>query len=280
MNHDRGANQNDQTEERNALSRIDDRTLRRYLLGQLGLEDSAHLEDLFFSNDEVFRRLEYAEEELMEEYVGDTLGDTDRASFESHFLSTEQRKNRLEAIGDLHRHAQLQDEKPLSTWEVCREFFRFSPPALKLSLAAAALIAIILPAGLGLQLVRNNREYSELQARTHIASLLLQPQLRSGGAAPTLRIAEGANLARLELELEGSDYSRFRAAILDVEGTEVLRFGNVTPTLTDNRVKISIDLPVFSLQAGDYLVELEGAAEGGDFEPVKTYGFRVIFESQ
>ena len=77
-----------------------DYTLRRYLLGDEGLETLEEIEQAALADDHVSEMLEVAEDELIEAYVRGELGEIDKRKFESEFLRGERRriKMRLSAV--------------------------------------------------------------------------------------------------------------------------------------------------------------------------------------
>lgn len=84
-------------------SQNDEPILRAYLLGELAPEEQKKIEErLLFDNDYV-ELLLIIEEELMDSYLRDTLGKTERNEFESYFLSTPDRRRKLKMAKALSR---------------------------------------------------------------------------------------------------------------------------------------------------------------------------------
>jgi len=79
----------------------DDSLLRRYLLRDLGLEDVQEVERRIFFEDGFFQRADMVETELVEEYVRGALSEPERRKFESHYLSTAERRNQVQLTRDL-----------------------------------------------------------------------------------------------------------------------------------------------------------------------------------
>jgi CHAT domain-containing protein/tetratricopeptide (TPR) repeat protein len=69
--------------------------LRRYLLGQLDDQTAEAFEKEFLLKDEIFDELLAAEDELIEDYLAETLTVEDRRALENHFLSTPDRLDQL-----------------------------------------------------------------------------------------------------------------------------------------------------------------------------------------
>lgn len=77
------------------MSFITDNDIRSYLLGTLADAPRERIEDTLLIGDEGLVRLEMAEEDLIEEFLDGELDSEQRALFESHFLCTSARKEKL-----------------------------------------------------------------------------------------------------------------------------------------------------------------------------------------
>ena len=75
---------------------INDKTIVRYLLGELSEEEQAKIEEQYFVDDEYFEQLVAIEDDLIDSYVKGELSPLERERFEKHFLNSPQRRQRLE----------------------------------------------------------------------------------------------------------------------------------------------------------------------------------------
>jgi hypothetical protein len=73
----------------------DERTLRRYLLGQLAGSELESVEERLFANEEFWEALCLVEDDLIDAFVRGELRGADRARFESHFLTSARRRERV-----------------------------------------------------------------------------------------------------------------------------------------------------------------------------------------
>ena len=69
---------------------------RRFLLGEMEENERAEFEGKFILDEEVFENLRVAEDELIEDYVRGTLSAAEKSSFETNFLTTQKRRERVE----------------------------------------------------------------------------------------------------------------------------------------------------------------------------------------
>lgn len=73
-----------------------ERVIRQYLLGELPEEEQTQLEEQYFADDSLYSELRIIERDLIDSYVGGKLSSADHKRFESHFLLSPQRRQRVE----------------------------------------------------------------------------------------------------------------------------------------------------------------------------------------
>jgi hypothetical protein len=74
----------------------DDRLLTRYLLGALPVEDAERLDELCIADEEVATRLHAIENDLVDAYVRGEVSGEDLGHFESFYLASPQRRQKVE----------------------------------------------------------------------------------------------------------------------------------------------------------------------------------------
>jgi hypothetical protein len=135
----------------------DEEELRRYLLGKLSPDEMDNLEERFFEDGDLFETLSIVEDELIEDYVKDELSATDRLKFETKFLTSKNRKEKLnnaraaqvyvarvknlEAKPVAEQSLKTESER-LSFWQKLKAFVLPEGPMLGLAMAATVLIAV------------------------------------------------------------------------------------------------------------------------------------------
>ncbi len=129
------------------MSTVPDReTLARYVLGTLGDEDVAAVDDFLFLGEDGEDTLRVVEDELIEAYLAETLPAPDRTAFEARFRSSDTLRARL----DFHRALleRLDDEsaappvQPVATVSWIGALRR--PLVLGLAAAAAITLAVVI----------------------------------------------------------------------------------------------------------------------------------------
>ena len=110
-----------------------------------------------------------------------------------------------------------------------------------------------------------------------IVSLILAPPLRGAGQIPTISIAPGTNLVATQLQLEASDYSVYRVALMDPGNNQTLwRSGNLKPGTKGKRKAIGVTFPAGLLKPQNYMLRVAGIPAAGDSEIVGDYPFKVV----
>ena len=130
-----------------------DELLSRYLLGSLTEEENRRIEEQYFADDELFDRLRLTESELIEKYIQDELGSEERGQFESYFLQSRERGERVEfarALMDcVTKHTLAAQpyasarEVKASRWESIVNSFHTRERRFVFSMALATLLILI-----------------------------------------------------------------------------------------------------------------------------------------
>lgn len=154
---------------------INDELIVRYLLGDLPEERQTEIEDRAFQDEQYLRDILAAESDLIDEYVRGELTDSARRQFESRFLSSAERRQKVEFARALARvtpeFAVIEKSiRPASvpagvSWtSAVAAFLRGLNVAAKFSLAAAALLVVIGGSWLIAERLRLRAELSGLRA--------------------------------------------------------------------------------------------------------------------
>jgi hypothetical protein len=132
---------------------------------------------------------------------------------------------------------------------------------------------------------RLEQEMSELRAGLSasdgagrkILSMILQPgTFRDSGGGGTATIGPGVQGLRLQLDLEQTGYSIFRAELVSAEGTVIWRQKNLRIRRIADQRAVVVQVPVRLLPAGDYVMELTGLNSIGRYDQVASYQMRIL----
>jgi len=167
----------------------EDLLLKRFLLGELPEGERGEVEERLFSDPEYFRLFRAAEEELTDEYIYGDLDAVERGRFERYFLTTPERRESLRVaralkqyisrnahaagladaagIEDAATHADTNARADAVLRPEKKSFFDFlRAPALRFSLAAAAVLIVAVGAWFLTRTSLRDRQDPTLQANT------------------------------------------------------------------------------------------------------------------
>ena len=165
----------------------EDLLLKEFLLGGLSRGERDEVEERLFADPEYFRQFRAAEDDLTDEYLYGDLDADERERFETYFLSTPERreslrvaralkqyitKNAVAPAGELADAAELADAParanvvPVLRPEKKSFFDLLRAPALRFSLAAAAVLIVALVLWLLLRTTLRDRPDPALKANT------------------------------------------------------------------------------------------------------------------
>ena len=150
-----------------ASEQHDEKSMVRYLLGDLPAEEEARIEDRAFADRDYMGALDAAEADLIDAYVRGELSQAERRGFENRFLTSPQRRRKVEFARSLARiaDATAAEEgvilKPPSARLSLLGMLRGWNPALQFGLGLAALVAV---AGASWFMVENRSIRSQMAA--------------------------------------------------------------------------------------------------------------------
>jgi len=150
-------------------------TLRRYLLGELSPEDQLSLELELMTDNHTFEQLSVAEDELVEEYLEDSLSPREKERFETHFLSTPERRQALKLTKALRRYvAAHKRASKVPFWESLLALLHLQPAFLKHALSAVIVLAVVGGAWSARQAWRSSQEIAQLRSQQTTTQVQLQ----------------------------------------------------------------------------------------------------------
>lgn len=129
----------------------DERLMRRYLLGELGEEESDRLQAVYFTDKRFFDHLLSVEDDLVDSYVRGELPEAERARFEQRLLNTRGQRHRVDCARLLERAASdrpaVVASKPsyeTSWWRSIHEWLSNLNNPRIFSFGAVALVAVVI----------------------------------------------------------------------------------------------------------------------------------------
>jgi hypothetical protein len=153
---------------------INEELIARYLLGELSEEEQVRLEDLAFSDREFLQEILAVESDLIDEYARGELSDSRRRQFESRFLTSAERRQKVEFARAFAKvvpeGATERAVRPVvvdlstSWWDSLKSLLSNFNPPVKFAMAAAVLMLGIGLWWLAAETIRLRAQIAELQA--------------------------------------------------------------------------------------------------------------------
>lgn len=274
------------------LETKDQERIRAYLLGRIAQADLPDLEQQLLVDAAFYEELSIVEDELIDEYIHGELPTSDRESFDSHFMSAPERREKLRFARALKKHVSaFETEQPYDDQasEAASDraasiaepppkkspFFSFLPfqsPVVSYALAAAILLMFVGVAWVVFRNV-NPRPSGEVMAVT------LTPGLTREVNEEFKKISISQNVGRVDLKLQipGTDsYSRYRAELHEARGGKKFEANDLIASQTGITGVVTLPVAAQLLTNGDYYVKLSGLTPANEYEDVERYSFRVV----
>ncbi len=278
--------------------------IRNYLLGDLAKEDLQMVEQRIMTDRAWFELLGPYEDELIEDYLDRNLSRHEQERFESYFLSTPQRQERLRFARALNRYA-IEQALHATEPEDGQMFFSRSArrPAVfprpqqtyrRLPLAGAMLAAVI---GLALLVISriipfhnpatlsallSDHPANQMQASVTPSEVQnpveLEPgQYREVGQVAVIELTSRATEGLLKLRLTEIQGEVFQPVLQTAEGTEIATLDQLKArSLPDGRV-VLVRFPAGRISGNvTYRLQLNAVDQQGHLEEVGRYYFKIV----
>jgi len=271
--------------------------VREFLLG-LSLDDfDTQVEDGILNGTIDAGQVRLIEDELIDEFLFGSLSPEEQKAFTTHFLCSEDRKQRLVLARQLIHYAKnhpsatpstyLAKPRPRFWWQ--HLFWRWTAVT---AMACSVLLAVLL----GIQLARSIRETQAAtdaqneadrlraalaQSRSHslesVPSLELSPERVRGFDAvpgPVLHLSSRSEFVWIRLQLPAPPEGSFREELIGEAGKSLWK-QELPAANKESSIRSDLAIPASLFSPGDYLIRLEEASPTGTFEETATYAFRV-----
>lgn len=296
------------------MNPLPENTCRRFLLGIAGEEEENRVEDAVLAGELDASSLLDAEDGLIDDYLLKSMTHEERHGFTTHFLSTEDRRQRLAFAAALMEYARKQPAEGLSAsrkpawYNSIRAVLSWKQTAL---LAAAASVLLAALAGFQqVQLRRQGQIASEAQNEvTRLRTALdsgnseaAKQGARSAGSfgnpqmkpdevpliefasstrsvyPPLLPIPARAEFVRIDVRLPLPLATKYREVLVASNGDQLWTQEFPASILLAATKQSTIVLPASILTPGSYHLRLEGASADDHFEELGDWVFRVAKE--
>jgi methionine-rich copper-binding protein CopC len=241
-----------------ALNKIDDAALRQYLLGKLSDEDLEAFEKRLLTDDEAFEEMLAAEDDLVDEYVANRLNNSERETFEKHFLITTERQEDVDFARTLRKFIQKEIPTP-HWWDFSRNHAWVSRIAGVIVVSFVAFLAY----------------YYIPRAPRSIAEITLTPSIVTRGQNDEVQATEvnlrdkDALKINLKLPADSTPATNYRAELIGYTKATV-------NTIKHDNESVTVEIAAGDLPPAQYALRLHAISSDGSEQRIRgSYSFIV-----
>ena len=272
--------------------KVSDSLLRQFLLGTTDEEERERIEGLFLTDSDLRDRVLAIEQDLIEDYLENSLTTADRERFVRLFAQTPEQQQQLRitksikdwAIGEAVKPESVSSPAPISRDLRKRSWLRLS---FAVPVAAVLVIAIVFAIvwvsrrneqqkhfAIEQELARLNSPENLSRVPPQLNSLDLKPvNVRNVEPAPQLNGLTEDQIVELRLPwIQKERYSTYQARLRSLADGRLFTVQNVQ-TSRDSMIRLR--LPAKILMPGNYRIELGGIAPDGATGHMEEYNLVV-----
>ncbi len=268
--------------------------LTRYLLGQLPEAEQDRLEEEYFCNNEVFLALLDAKDQLISNYLNETLTAEDRKQFERHFLTLPDRKREVELAASFRSplpNQRLVTNRITSGVKPSRKggapgFGKAIRPwilatAAMVVLGSLVAIQMTKKASLPIPSLEQSASTSIPAGQPMVTLFLKRTAQRSFGQDTTAKIGRETQTVELQLAVSEETFPSYQGSLY-IKGKEgeVFSDDSLHSVKDDGGTQVVIwRVPTAKLQIEDYTASLKGIVSGNPPTRIGDYDFGVRYQS-
>jgi len=274
---------------------LTDALLREFLLGKLADADRERMEGLFLTDSAIKERVLALEQDLIDDYLEDSLNDDDKESFISRYAQTGEQRRKLRITGAI-QHWAVREAKAshraaaaISVWSRIGTWLRFKPRfavPITITLVIAVVLAVVWlnsrdkrwkHLAIEQELAQLNSPASMRELPSQITPFGLRPvSVRSGQPQAEIKVPVETRFVELRLPwIQTERYPMYRAEVRRVGDREAFTIPNLQAE-SNGRYTIRLRLPAQMLIRGDYQINLTGLSTDGSAKSSEEYSFVVI----
>lgn len=273
---------------------VTDALLREFLLGKLADAERERIEDLFLTDSQTRERVFVVEQDLIEDYVENSLSEGDKDRFLSRYAQTDEQRRKLRITKSIKDWAVTEAREPqpaavpISVWSWLGARLRLKP-AFVIPIVAPIVIAIVLAIvwlnnqmeqrkhlAVEQELAQLNSPTSRREVPSQMTPLELNPgAVRSVESQTELKTRPDIRIVELRLPwIQKEHYSTYQAEVGRIGDAKSFTIRNLQPENDGGNV-IRIKFFAHLLSRGQYLIRLRGIANDGTPSRAEEYSFTV-----
>jgi len=273
---------------------VTDALLREFLLGKLDDADRERMEGLFLTDSATRERVLALEQDLIDDYLEDSLSQKDKERFLSRYAQTDEQRRQLRITGAIKDWAVREARAPhpaaptVSVWSRIWTWLRLKPRFVA-PIAITIVIAIVLAIvwlnsreeqrkhlAIEQELAQLNSPASMREVPPQITPFDLRPvSVRSGPPQAELEIPVEIRFIELRLPwIQTERYPMYQAEVRRVGDREAFTISSLQAE-SNGGYTIRLRLRAQMLTRGDYQIMLTGVSTDGSAKTREEYSFVV-----
>lgn len=273
---------------------VSDALLRAFLLGKVDDEERERIESLFLTNSQERERVLSAEQDLIEDYLEDSLTTEDKERFIALYAQTPEQRRKLRITKSIKDWAIRETLLPQTTGTTVSVWTRLRArswlkPVFVIPIAVATMIAIVIAVvwfnsrerskrhlAIEQELAQLNSSSSVHETLPQMASVVLSPgAIRGTEQQPEINTSGDVRIVELRLPwVQKERYSSYQAEIRRVGNDESFTIPNLQAR-SDRGYVVRVRVPAHLLSQGQYQIRLSGINADGTSGLVEEYLFTV-----
>jgi hypothetical protein len=279
---------------------VTDAEVRRFLLGDVDDDERQRIESLFISDAGMKKKILFAEDHLIEDYLEESLTTSERDKFLAQYGYTPQQRRRLRITRSIKKYAVAEAmlaqtaTSAIPKWRAFLSALRPRNPKTFIPIAAILTIAFIIAfvwlAELNKKRTQENnrrvtieRELADVNMPASLRGVspqfsIVLPPVSVRSVKPQTALIPGNDTGIVELQLlwtQKEQYASYRATLRRVGNTEQFTIPNLHVEKSLGGSAVRVRLPAHLLTHGLYQVSLSGITSDGAPEPAEEYTFIV-----
>ena len=268
-------------------------SIRRHLLGQVTAEEEQQFEEHFMIEANYREKVLMFEEDLIDDYLFDSLSAEDRKAFETHWLPCH--ADRMEVSKAIRRYGAETPSTRSGLTEipagapaqvVATAKFRRKP--LQIGLLAAGFLLLVL-VGAALFFWQSKQPPSRGRFSEEIARLndnsantqlpdtpvILSPVTLRGATVPKINPDVSGPVVHFLLILPPGQHVSYQVILRCNNPSEEYKVERLNAVSTNSGRSVHFKIPSALLVRGDYALEVSGRTSDGALESVADYSFQI-----
>lgn len=270
---------------------LTDALLREFLLGNLADEEHEQIESLFLTDPQVKERVLLAEQDLIENYLENSLNRAELERFLALYAQTEEQRQKLRITKSIKDWAMTERQlpkappAPVSLWSRLTRLHL--KPVFLVPIAVMVVIGIVLAVvwlnsrrqeskSIQLELAQLNAATSLRETPAQMQSVELRPvAVRTAEPRTELDLRSDTRIFEFRLPwIQKERFPTYQAKVRHLTADESFIVNNLPPDSALDYI-VRLRFPSHLLQRGNYVIELSGLNAEGKPSLTEEYAFSV-----